>query len=83
MKNSTINTTGVKLSKDRGKRGRDIKAPAPLSIPDVVNSPQFKKYIEILAKEHREHSKRISTIEHKLNNMQVDPITSVVTFPPT
>lgn len=80
-KDSAISTTGIRLSKARGKNAVSAQlGPVP---NDLEDPKVFKIEFEKVNKHLQDALDRIHLLEQKLNNMQVDPGTRVVTFPAT
>lgn len=77
-KSNPKNTTGLKLSKSGGKRSR-IESRLPITHPKT-GSIELDEYIRQLRKELERITLLVEQHEQKLNRMQVDAITHVVTF---
>lgn len=78
LKNNPKNTTGLKLGKAGGKRSR-IESRLPVT-HIVTGDHELDEYIRQLRKELERITLLVEQHEQKLNRMQVDAITHVVTF---
>lgn len=77
-KTSAINTTGLNVGKQTGKDSRPTST-LPIQPPNT-GDPNTDKYIDDLRKQVQALLNQVNDHENKLNHMQVDPITKVVTF---
>ncbi len=83
-KDSANVTTGVVLSKARGKTFVERSVQRLGASPSVADDPDaFDLHYSHLLDLIDSLAKRLATAEQKLNNMQVDPGTKVVTYPDT
>ncbi len=77
-KTNPKNTTGLRIPKSQGKQARSASF-APAVIPDF-GAQHLNKYMDDLRKEMEYLRAQHELHEQKLNRMQVDATTKVVTF---
>lgn len=73
-------TSGTRAGKKRAKRIRRRRLNIGV-VPQVQNQTEFNKFMEVLYRELTRLNDRVEELEVRVNNMQVDPVTKVVTFP--
>lgn len=78
LKNSAVNTTGLKIGKVDGKLTR-TDTPLPSGSADTGDL-KLDQYLSELKEQIQLLLNRVNAIENKLNHMKVDPVTHVVTF---